>query len=101
MVATAGTETGKKAAGRTGRDGQEAVTQPKLVGDYIDELEQLYMKAQAANKALNDGIKKIAEKTGYVASNLRAFVSARVGDKVADKKRNCAQQLELYEEVGE
>lgn len=89
------------AAGRQGRDGQEAVTQPQVVADKIDELEALCVKAQQAGKSYNDAIKKVAEKSGYLASNIRALVAARVGDKFDVKKRDAEQQLELFGEVGE
>jgi hypothetical protein len=92
---------GKADKGRTGRDGQEAVLQPGIIVDAIDNLEKLYVKSQEAGKDLNNAIKKVAEKSGYLASNIRAFVAARVGDKFADKKRDAEQQLELFEEVGE
>lgn len=91
----------ESASGRQGRDGQEAVTQPQLVGEKIEELEQLCVKAQLAVKAYNDGIKKLAEKSGYLASNIRALVAARVGDKFDIKKRDIEQQMELFTEVGE
>lgn len=91
----------ERAAGRTGRDQQPAVTQPKVVGERIEELEQLCVKAQDAAKRYGDAIKKVAEKSGYLASNIRALVQARVKDKFGDKKRDAEQQLELFTEVGE
>jgi DNA repair exonuclease SbcCD ATPase subunit len=98
-AASAGKGAGK--SGRTGRDGQEAVLRPTEVADKIDHLEKLYIKAQESSKDLNDAIKKVAEKSGYLASNIRTLVAARVKDKFVDKKRDAEQQLSLFDEVGE
>ena len=91
----------EKAAGRTGRDKQQAVTKPQMVAEKIDHLEKLCVKAQEASKDYSDAVKKIAEQSGYIASNIRALVQARVKDKFGDKKRDAEQQLELFETVGE
>jgi len=97
--AAAGKNTGK--SGRTGRDGQEAVLRPTEVAEKIDHLEKLYIKSQEAAKDINDAIKRVAEKSGYLASNIRALVAARVKDKFVDKRRDAEQQLSLFDEVGE
>lgn len=96
-----GADPSESAPGRTGRDQQQAVTQPKIVADKVEELERLCVKAQEATKAYGDGVKRVAEKSGYLASNIRALVQARVKDKFGDKKRDAEQQLELFTEVGE
>lgn len=93
-----GTATG--AAGRKGRDGQEAVTKPQVVRDAISNLEDLLKKAKLADEALNDAIKKVAQESGYLASAIKKLVKARVGDSFVDKKRDAEQQLELFSEVG-
>ena len=98
---TNGKKAKRGAAGREGRDKQEAVTKPGEITERIEQLEKLYVKAQEANKDLNDGIKKAAEASGYIASNVRKLVAARVGDKFKDKMRDAEQQLELFSEVGE
>jgi uncharacterized protein (UPF0335 family) len=90
-----------KAAGRKGRDKQEAVTKPEVVAEKIEHLERLAIKANEAAKDLSDAIKTLAEVSGYNASAIKALVAARVGDKFADKRRNAEQQLELFDEVGE
>ena len=92
---------GKTSGGRKSRDGQEAVPQPRVVGDKIQELEELALKANAASDALNAAIKKTAETSGYLASTIRKLVNARMKDKFADKKRDAEQTLELFTEVGE
>ncbi len=90
-----------KAEGRKERDGQSAVTNPKVVTDAIDNLEELHLKAAAAQTVLNEAIKKVAEKSGYLASAIKKLVNARMKDRFADKKRDAEQQLELFNEVGE
>lgn len=90
-----------KATGRKGRDGQEAVTQPSVVADAIDELERLETKARAAAAATNEAIKKVASESGYTASSIKKLVVARVGEKFKERMRDAEQQLELFTEVGE
>lgn len=92
---------GKGKTGRQGRDKQEAVLQPSVVAEKIDHLEKLFVKAQEATKDLSDAIKAVAEKSGFLASNIKKLVSARIGDRFADKKRDAEQQLELFDKVGE
>lgn len=92
---------GGKAEGRKERDGRSAVPQPQVVADAIGELETLHTKAADAQTALNDAIKKVAEKSGYLASAIKKLVNARMKDRFADKKRDAEQQLELFNEVGE
>ena len=92
---------GKGKTGRQGRDKQEAVLQPSVVAEKIDHLEKLYVKSQEAAKDLSDAIKATAEKSGFLASNIKKLVAARVGDRFSDKKRDAEQQLELFNEVGE
>lgn len=94
-----GTATG--AAGRKGRDGQEAVTRPDVVKKEIGELEALLVKSKQADEALNAAIKKVAQESGYMASAIKKLVKARVGDSFSDKKRDAEQQLELFSEVGQ
>lgn len=94
-------EKAEGAAGRTGRDQQQAVTQPQVVGEKIEELERLGMKAKDAAASYSKAVKVVAEKSGYLASNIRALVEARLGDKFEGKKRDAEQQLELFSEVGE
>lgn len=97
---TPGTET-RKATGRKNADKQEAVTQPKIVKERIDELVTLYNAAGEAQAKFNDGVKATAEKSGYNASAVRKFVLARAGEKYAEAKRLAEQQMELFDEVGE
>lgn len=91
----------EKAGGRKGRDNQEAVTRPQEVEDQIVKLEKLCVAAQDAAKDYSNAVKKVAEKSGYLASNIKALVSARVKDRFSDKKRDAERQLELFHEVGE
>lgn len=79
----------------------DLVTKPKIVGKKIDELVQLTVRAKNASERLKDAIKAVAEESGYKASALRKFVAARAGEDFAKKMRECEQQMELFEEVGE
>lgn len=88
-------------SGRVDPDGQEQAQRPDVVADATEELERAYIKAQDAGRDLNEAIKKVAQKSGYLASNVRAYIAARVGDKVDDKRRNAEQQLELFDKAGE
>ena len=93
---------GKRGAkGRMDGDKQPAVQQPKIISERIDELVRLKTKADDAAESFADGIKKAAEDSGYLASVVRKFVVARAGEQFEEKKRQCEQQLELFEEVGE
>ncbi len=99
----AGTEVAgvRRARGRKDADKQEAVTRPQLVKERIDELVRLHLEAHTSSEAASDAIKKAAEDSGYNAGALKKFVVARAGEKFAEKKRDCEQQMELFDEVGE
>jgi hypothetical protein len=91
----------RKPRGRKDADKQEAVTKPQVVEKRIVELVQLHIAAHDASEAESDAIKKCAEDSGYNASAIKKFIVARAGDKFLEKKRDCEQQMELFEEVGE
>lgn len=94
---------GRRAAGRsTGRkDGEKvaAVHKPKVVADRLDELVKLHREAREAAEAASDAITKAAEDSGYLASTVKKLVVAKSGEKYEEKKREVAQQHELFEEV--
>jgi len=92
---------GRKTRGRKNPDRQEAITQPDVVKDRIDELVKLYSAAGEAQEQFNDAVKTCAEKSGYNASAVRKFVLARAGEKYEEAKKLAAQQMELFDEVGE
>ena len=69
--------------------------------EYHEALEPRAAHANEAAKDFSDAVKKAAEASGYTAAAIRALVTARVGDKFADKRRSVEQQLELFTEVGE
>jgi hypothetical protein len=91
----------RRAKARMDQDKQEAVQQPKIIGQRIDELVRLKNAADDAAEAFSDGIKKAAEDSGYLASAVKKFVTARAGEKFEEEHRKVEQQLELFEEVGE
>lgn len=99
-TAQEGTST-RKPRGRKDENKQEAVTQPKIVKERIDELVSLHRASHSAAELLSEGIKKAAEDSGYNAAAVRKLVVARAGEKFAEAKRLAAQQMELFDEVGE
>lgn len=90
-----------KARGRKDSEGQEAVIKSGKAKDEIDRLVNLKGEAKDAAERYNDAIKYVAEQAGLLASVLRKFVGARVGEKYEDEKRK-AEQLQLcFDEIGE
>ena len=87
--------------GRKGRDGQEAVLDHSIVADAMPNLEALLKASKEADEKLNDAIKKVAQSSGYLASNVKKLVKARVSDTFSDKKRDAEQQLDLFNCVGQ
>jgi hypothetical protein len=77
------------------------VTKPKVIADRIDQLVSLHIAAQTAGTEAKEAITKAAEDSGYNASTVRKLVLARAGEKFEEVKRLVAQQMELFEEVGE
>ena len=95
-----------KASRRGRKDGrQEAAVNldkiKKLMGERIDELVGLHTKASTASEDLSTAVKKAAEDCGLNAKAVRAFVTARAGDKFEKAKKNCEQLSLLFEEIGE
>lgn len=95
-----GTSAKSGATGRIDRSGQEKVIDQTALRKNLSDMLGLYGKAQQAQVALREKIKAVAEKSGYLASTVRAVVVAHSkGDEVvADKKRE-AEQLTLALEV--
>lgn len=91
----------RKAKARMDADKQEAVQQPKVIKERIDELVNAKQRADDAAEAYSDAIKNAAEASGYLASAVKKFVTARAGEKFEEEHRKVEQQLELFEEVGE
>lgn len=92
---------GKQPRGRKNRDKQEAVIKTDVITERIEELERLYTAAGDASTALNDAIKKAAEDSGLLASVVRKLVVARASDKFAEKQREAAQLVLVFDEVGQ
>lgn len=101
METQTGTNGKGKAKARVNHDHQEAVQQPKVIKQRIDSLVNAKQAADDAAEAYSDAIKKAAEDSGYLASVVKKFVTARASEKFEEKHRECEQQLELFEEVGE
>ncbi len=94
-----GTKTRRKRTGRSDA-GQEEVTKPKEMIKKLPLLLRLKKAADTAAEELAEAVKKVAEDTGYNASNVRALVNAKAGDNYGKVYRNVEQQHELFEEVG-
>lgn len=95
------TNGGRKAKARVNPDHQEAVQQPKVIKERIEELVNAKQRADDAAEAYSDAIKSAAEASGYLASAVKKFVTARAGERFEEEHRKVEQQLELFEEVGE
>jgi predicted DNA-binding protein len=91
---------GKSASARKDSSGQEATLHPEIIEEHIDELVADYEAAQDAADKSSDGIKKVAEESGYNTKNVRALIIARVKNTVRERRRDCEQQLELFNKVG-
>lgn len=100
-MATTQTESRKGPKGRQGKEGQEAALNHETVANRIEELVTLQHKAKEAADAYSDGIKATAEASGFLASEVRKFVTARAGERFHEKKRAVEQLSLLFEEVGE
>ena len=91
----------KEPKGRQGHDKHDAVIQTKLVGDKVEALVKLKVKADEAAEDFAAAVKKTAEASGMLATVVRRFVIARAGEKFEEKKRECEQLDLLFSEVGE
>jgi hypothetical protein len=91
------------ATGRLDRSGQEKVIAWDAVKENLGDLEALHGKMQQASIAFREKVKGVAEKSGLLASTVRAVVVARMkGDDFMEEKRRNAEQLSLaLNEVGE
>lgn len=89
-----------KGKGRQGAEKQTMAKKPKVVADRVDELVRLQVASKEASEALADAIAKAAEDSGYLASVVKKFVTARAGENFEAKHRECEQQMELFDTVG-
>jgi hypothetical protein len=92
---------GKGARGRIDKDKQEQVLEHPVIKKKIGELVKLKKAADDASQEFNDAIKAAAEASGFLASTVRSFATARAGENFEDAKRKCEQLSILFEEVGE
>lgn len=90
----------KGTRGRKDASKQEATTKPSVIKERIEELVRGYKKAQDASEASSDAIKKAAEDSGYNTKAVRAFIVARAGESFEERKRDCEQQMELFDNIG-
>ena len=94
-----GKKRGRRATGRKDAEKVAAVQKPKVIADRLDELVKLHREAKEASEAAAEAITKAAEDSGYLASSVKKLVVAKSGEKYEEKKREVAQQHELFEEV--
>ncbi len=85
--------------GRKDANKQEAVIEIGVVRDNLTYLEGLYRATLSAGVEFNDGVKKIAEKSGLMASVVSKYVKARVKDKAEDRKREAEQLSLLFDDT--
>ena len=97
------TQTEKKDAprGRKDAEKQETVLNPESVETKIEHLITLKRKVETATSDYSDAIKAVAETSGFLASQVRKFVTARAGERFEEKKREATQFVLLFDEVGE
>ena len=82
------------------KDGQqEAAIRLDPVKEEIERLVRLATTAKEAGDDLADGIKAVAERSGILAKNLRAYVNARANEKLEERRRDWEQLSLLAEEI--
>jgi alkylhydroperoxidase family enzyme len=94
---------GDKATGVRGRKDQgiEAVPKPEVLAGKLKELVHLHNKKTEASDACNDAIKRVAEKSGLLASVVAKIVAASANDKFEDEKKKADQLSLAFEECAE
>lgn len=76
--------------------GQEAVIKLESVNTRIDDLVELYKKAEEAAQVFKDAIKKTAEESGLLAASVSTFIKARASDEEAfEQKKTKVMQMAL------
>ena len=87
------------ARGRQDRSGQEKVIDKTKLMDRLPHLVKLHAAAKDAGKDLSDGIKKVAEQSGLLASVVRKIVVAKSGENFEEKKKEAEQLALMFDEV--
>lgn len=90
---------GRSARGRQDRSGQEKVIDKTALVEKLPHLVKLHTTAKEAGKDLSDGIKKVAEKSGLLASVVRKIVVAKAGESFEEKKKEAEQLALMFDEV--
>jgi hypothetical protein len=84
----------KEVRGRKTADKQEAVIEPKALKEALPSLVKLKLAADEATRALNDRVKTVAKKSGFLAAVVRKVTVAKAGEGFEEEHRK-AEQLEL------
>lgn len=89
----------RTARGRQDRGGQEKVIDKTHLVEKIPHLVKLHTAAKEAGKDLSSAIKKVAEKSGLLASVVRKVVVAKAGENFDEKKKEAEQLALMFDEV--
>ena len=89
----------RSARGRQDRSGQEKVIDKSHLVEKLPQLVQLHTRAKDSGKDLSDAIKKVAEKSGLLASVVRKIVVAKAGEAFDEKKKEAEQLALMFDEV--
>lgn len=98
-VAERAVRTPRGARGRQDRSGQEKVIDKTKLVEKLPYLVKLHTSAKDAAKDLSDGIKKVAEQSGLLASVVRKIVVAKAGENFEEKKKEAEQLALMFDEV--
>lgn len=91
----------RRTRGRKDNDGQEAVTQSRVVAERLADLINLHNHAATVREELSDAIKASAEASGFNSKSLRQYVKARAEANCEPLRRAAEQLTLLFEEVGQ
>jgi thiamine monophosphate kinase len=92
-------EKARGARGRQDRSGQEKVIDKTHLVEKLPHLVKLYTASKDASTDLSDGIKKVAEKSGLLASVVRKLVVAKASENFDEKKKEAEQLALMFDEV--
>ena len=94
---TAAQEAGTEVKGRKDQ-GIEAVPKAEILKAKLKELVHLHNKKTEASDAFNDAVKRIAEKSGLLASIVAKVAAASANDKFEDEAKKAGQLNLAFEE---
>lgn len=91
-----GSKSKRNVTGRQTPDGDEAVIKHTVFEKRLPELVTLGKKAEEANEAFSDALKKTAEDSGYNTAQVRKRVAAELKDTVESERKKAAQMALIF-----